>query len=71
MRFSRSFTQEYFAAANQHWLTEYHVDGFRYDEVTDLYQGPTDTAYAKLAFDISTRHSQLPAFSATRIVTAG
>ena len=49
--FSRQFTQEYFAAANRHCLDEYHVDGFRYDEVTDLYVSPTDTAYAKLAYD--------------------
>ena len=49
--FSQTFTQEYFLAANQHWLDEYHVDGFRYDEVTDLYTGPTDTAYAKLSYE--------------------
>lgn len=49
--FSQIFTQEYFAVANRHWLDEYHIDGFRYDEVTDLYDGPTGTAYAKLAFD--------------------
>ena len=49
--FSKPFAQEYFKVANQRWLDEYHVDGFRYDEVTDLYQGPTDTAYALLAYE--------------------
>ena len=49
--FTKAFTQDYFLLANQMWLDEYHVDGFRYDEVTDLYEGPTDTAYAKLAYD--------------------
>lgn len=49
--FSQTFTQDYFQASNQMWLTEYHVDGFRYDEVTDYYFFPTDTAYAKLAYD--------------------
>ena len=49
--FSQAFTQQYFQASNRMWLTEYHVDGFRYDEVTDYYFSPTDTAYAKLAFD--------------------
>jgi maltooligosyltrehalose trehalohydrolase len=49
--FSQTFTQDYFATANRMWLDEYHVDGFRYDEVTDLYTGPTDTAYAKLSYD--------------------
>jgi maltooligosyltrehalose trehalohydrolase len=49
--FGLVFTQEYFAAVNRHWLDEYHVDGFRYDEVTDLYDGPTGSGYAKLAYD--------------------
>ena len=49
--FSQTFTQQYLQASNQMWLTEYHVDGFRYDEVTDYYFSPTDTAYAKLAYD--------------------
>jgi maltooligosyltrehalose trehalohydrolase len=49
--FSKTFTQDYFASSNRMWLDDYHVDGFRYDEVTDLYTGPTDTAYAKLAYD--------------------
>ncbi len=49
--FSQTFTQDYFQASNQLWLIEYHVDGFRYDEVTDYYFSPTDTAYAKLAYD--------------------
>jgi maltooligosyltrehalose trehalohydrolase len=49
--FSQAFTQDYFATANRMWLDDYHVDGFRYDEVTDLYTGPTDTAYAKLSYD--------------------
>jgi maltooligosyltrehalose trehalohydrolase len=49
--FSQQFAQEFFKLANQRWLDEYHVDGFRYDEVTDLYQGPTDTAYALLSYE--------------------
>ena len=49
--FSQPFTQDYFHTSNQMWLDDYHVDGFRYDEVTDLYNGPTDDAYAKLAYD--------------------
>jgi 1,4-alpha-glucan branching enzyme len=49
--FSQEFTQQYFAAVNRMWLDDYHADGFRYDEVTDLYVGPTDSGYAKLAYD--------------------
>jgi maltooligosyltrehalose trehalohydrolase len=48
--YSQAFAQDYVAAANQFLLDEYHVDGFRYDEVTDLYRGPTDTAYALLSY---------------------
>jgi len=49
--FSKTFTQQYFHAANLHWLNEFHVDGFRYDEVSDFYDGPKGVAYAKLVFD--------------------
>jgi len=60
--FTRVFTQEYFGASNRHWLDEYHVDGFRYDEVTDLYVGPTDTGYAKLAYDTYLYALAIPRF---------
>jgi len=60
--FGQIFTQEYFAASNRQWLDEYHVDGFRYDEVTDLYQGPTDTSYAKLAYDTYLYSLDIPRF---------
>ena len=60
--FSKTFTQEYFLTANKMWLDEYHVDGFRYDEVTDLYFGPTDTAYAKLSYDVYQYSTGIPRF---------
>jgi 1,4-alpha-glucan branching enzyme len=60
--FSQVFTQEYFAASNRDWLEQYHVDGFRYDEVTDLYVSPTDTGYAKLAYDTYRFSFSLPRF---------
>jgi 1,4-alpha-glucan branching enzyme len=44
------FTQLYFAAVTQHFLDEYHVDGFRYDNVPGYYDGPIGSGYAKLAF---------------------
>lgn len=49
--FSKPFAQAYIACVNRMWLDEYHVDGFRYDEVTDLFQSPADTGYAKLVYD--------------------
>ena len=60
--FSRGFTQDYFQLSNQLWLTEYHVDGFRYDEVTDYYFSPTDTAYSKLAYDTYRFSQSIPRF---------
>ena len=46
--FTQTFTQEYFLTANQMWLDEFHADGFRFDEVTDLYVPPRDAGYAGL-----------------------
>ncbi len=46
--FSVAFTQNYFLNANQNWIDNYHVDGFRYDEVTDLYVPPMDAGYRTL-----------------------
>ncbi len=60
--FSQTFAQEYCQLANQAWLEAYHVDGFRYDEVTDLYQGPTDTAYSMLAYDTYLYSRSIPRF---------
>jgi maltooligosyltrehalose trehalohydrolase len=60
--FNQTFTQDYFGVSNRHWLDEYHVDGFRYDEVTDLYSSPTDNAYAKLAYDTYRYSLGIPRF---------
>ena len=49
--FRRPFAREYVLAANRHWLEEYHVDGFRYDEVSDFYDGATGVQYAQLAYE--------------------
>jgi maltooligosyltrehalose trehalohydrolase len=49
--FSKTLAQQFCLTANYHWLDEYHVDGFRYDEVTDLYNGATGDAYAALAYN--------------------
>jgi 1,4-alpha-glucan branching enzyme len=60
---SQPFAREYIQAANVHWLHEYHVDGFRYDEVTDLYDGPTGIKYAKIAFDVYNASLSLARFT--------
>jgi maltooligosyltrehalose trehalohydrolase len=43
--FSLPFAQGYLATANQYWLDQYHVDGFRYDEVTDIYANSKGPSY--------------------------
>lgn len=43
--FTQTFCQDYFVAADQMWLDDYHVDGFRYDEITDLYVGDRAAGY--------------------------
>jgi 1,4-alpha-glucan branching enzyme len=61
--FSKAFAQDYVQAANAYWLHEYHVDGFRYDEVTDLYDGPTGVGYAKMAYDAYNASLAIPRFT--------
>jgi 1,4-alpha-glucan branching enzyme len=60
--FTLPFTQEYFLNANQQWLDEYHVDGFRYDEVTDLYVPPMDAGYRTLVQQTYLHSLTLPRF---------
>jgi maltooligosyltrehalose trehalohydrolase len=60
--FSQQFAQDYVGTVNTYLLNEFHVDGFRYDEVTDLYVSPTDTAYAKLAYDTYNASLAIPRF---------
>jgi 1,4-alpha-glucan branching enzyme len=56
------FTQEYFHKVNQYWLQEYHVDGFRYDDAPDYYDGPTGEGYAKLVYQTYHDSLELPRF---------
>jgi 1,4-alpha-glucan branching enzyme len=49
--FAKPFTQQYFLECNRYFLQEYHIDGFRYDYVPGMYDGPTGQAYAKLVYD--------------------
>jgi 1,4-alpha-glucan branching enzyme len=61
--FSKEFAHEYVQAANFHWLDEYHVDGFRYDEVTDLYDGPTGIKYPRIAYETYNTSLTIPRFT--------
>jgi maltooligosyltrehalose trehalohydrolase len=61
--YSNDFAIEYVQNANQYWLDEYHVDGFRFDEVTDLFDGPTGRQYPRMAFDAYTASFKYPRFT--------
>jgi 1,4-alpha-glucan branching enzyme len=48
--YTKPFTREFFYEVNHFWLTEYHVDGFRYDYVPGFWDGPAGVAYANLVY---------------------
>jgi 1,4-alpha-glucan branching enzyme len=62
--FTQTFCKDFFVAANQMWLDDYHVDGFRYDEVTDLYAGARAPGYKELAERIYSHSLGIPRFGA-------
>jgi maltooligosyltrehalose trehalohydrolase len=45
------FTRDYCFQANKHWLDEYHLDGFRYDNVPGFYDRNPLEKYGTLAFN--------------------
>jgi 1,4-alpha-glucan branching enzyme len=46
-----AMTRDYCLAANTRWLTEYHVDGFRYDNVPGYYDRDPLGKYGTLVFN--------------------
>jgi maltooligosyltrehalose trehalohydrolase len=48
--FTKVLTQDYYYSVNQYWLDTFHVDGFRYDDAPEYFDGPTGTGYADLVF---------------------
>jgi 1,4-alpha-glucan branching enzyme len=50
MDYRQQFTADYFHRVNEYWLREYHVDGFRYDFVPGMYDGPVGPGYADLVY---------------------
>jgi 1,4-alpha-glucan branching enzyme len=55
--FARKFTRDFFYTVNHHWLSAYHVDGFRYDCVPNYWDGPLGDGYANLVYN-TYRHVQ-------------
>lgn len=58
--YSKQFARDYVDAVTAHFLDDYHIDGFRYDEVTDLYDGPTGVQYASFAYSVYGRSLHIP-----------
>ena len=64
--FRKAFTRDYFFSLNAYLIAEYHVDGFRYDYVPGMYDGPEGQGYADLVYR-TYQHSK----SVTRFQAAG
>lgn len=60
--YTKAFTRDYFRAVNTYWLDEYHVDGFRYDYVPGMYDGPAGDGYARLVFETYRRSQGIARF---------
>lgn len=64
MDYGKTFTRDFFLQLNRYWLREYHVDGFRYDYVPGMYDGPAGVGYADLVFNTYQDSKTLPQFQA-------
>lgn len=62
--YTKEFTRDYFFAVNCYWLSEYHVDGFRYDYVPGMYDGPVGQGYAALVYRTYQHSKTIPRFTA-------
>jgi 1,4-alpha-glucan branching enzyme len=62
MDYRKPFTRDYFFELNHYWLDEYHVDGFRYDYVPGMYDGPAGQGYAELVYRTYQHSTGIPRF---------
>jgi len=65
--YHEQFTRDYFDAVSRYWLTEFHVDGFRYDYVPGFWDGVTGDGYSGLVqrtYRLSQDFDQFPRFFA-------
>ncbi|MFG0261909.1 MAG: hypothetical protein ACF788_05925 [Novipirellula sp. JB048] len=60
--FSKEYSRDFFFAVNQYWLKQFHVDGFRYDYVPGMFDGPTGQGYANLVFRTYEHSQQFASF---------
>jgi 1,4-alpha-glucan branching enzyme len=66
--FNRALTRDFFYSVNLHWLSTYHIDGFRYDCVPNYWDGALGAGYANLVFNtheyVKSSIASLPRFHA-------
>ncbi|HEY6227947.1 MAG TPA: alpha-amylase family glycosyl hydrolase, partial [Verrucomicrobiae bacterium] len=62
--YTKEFTRDYFFELNRYLLREFHVDGFRYDYVPGMYDGPVGQGYANLVYRTYQDSKTLPRFDA-------
>jgi 1,4-alpha-glucan branching enzyme len=60
--FNKAFCYDYFATVNAWCLDTLHLDGFRYDYVPGIYDGPVGSGYARLVHDAYQHSKQIPRF---------
>jgi len=48
--FTKRLTQDYYYSVNQYWLDTFHIDGFRFDDAPEYWDGPTGAGYANLVY---------------------
>ena len=69
--YNKQFARDYFAAVNDYFINELHMDGFRYDYVPGYYDGPVGQGYAKLLYDTYNKSKAIPRFfdgSVSRVI---
>jgi 1,4-alpha-glucan branching enzyme len=62
--YRKQFTRDYFLEVNKYWLSEYHLDGFRYDYVPGFYDGPAGQGYAELVYNTYQHSKAITRFQA-------
>lgn len=63
--FNKSFTRDFFLTVNQYFIEELHFDGFRYDYVPGIYDGPMGNGYARLVYETYQMTKGVTRFSGT------
>ena len=71
--YSRQFSRDYVNTVNQYWLSEYHVDGFRYDQVEygGMYNPPLGDPYAGFVWNNYQYSFGMPRFTPSGQAKAG